>query len=48
MKKIVLLLFPFTFVCLVFGHSTKPVVPGDLTQYVDPMIGTALQQPVRR
>lgn len=41
MKKMVLLLVHFLFTGFVFGQPTAPAVPSDLTQYVDPMIGTA-------
>ena len=41
MVKILLVLLPLSFNCFVFGQSAVPAVQSDLTQYVDPMIGTA-------
>ena len=41
MIKITLLLLTLVLTCLAFGQSTKPAIPVDLTNYVDPMIGTA-------
>ena len=48
MVKILLVLLPLSFNCFVFGQSAVPAVQADLTQYVDPMIGTAPELQVRQ